>query len=290
MGLKTKFNIALCLVMALAMGATGYISYRMLQDHARQEILHTAGIMMESAMAIRAYTVSEVRPLLAVQSKRNFLPQTVPAYAAMRNIVGLRKRYPEYTYKEATLNPTNPADRATDWEASVVEHFRNNPGSDELVGERLGAAGPSLYLSRPIQVNDASCLVCHGAVEDAPKTMVAQYGTANGFGWSRGEIVGAQIVNVPMAISLERAQSAFQTFMLLIAGVFAALALTLNILLHRIVVRPVTKMSSIAHDVSMGNLDAPEFETNGKDEIASLAESFNRMRRSLVNAMNLLEK
>jgi protein-histidine pros-kinase len=40
----------------------------------------------------------------------------------------------------------------------------------------------------------------------------------------------------------------------------------------------------------MGNLDAPEFETNGKDEIASLAESFNRMRRSLVNAMNLLEK
>ncbi len=99
MGLKTKLNLALLLIMAIAMAATEFIFYRILQDNARQEILHTAGIMMESAMAIRAYTVEEIRPLLAVQSKRSFRPQTVPAYAAMRYIVGLRKRYPHYTYK-----------------------------------------------------------------------------------------------------------------------------------------------------------------------------------------------
>ena len=39
----------------------------------------------------------------------------------------------------------------------------------------------------------------------------------------------------------------------------------------------------------LGNMDAPEFTVRGRDEIASLAESFTRMRRSLANAMKLLE-
>ena len=181
------------------------------------------------------------------------------------------------------------ADRATDWETTIVGHFRNNPDTDELVGERAGAAGPSLYLARPIKITKGSCLVCHGAIKDAPPTMIAQYGEANGFGWSMGEIVGAQIVNVPMSIPLQRARSGFQTFMLLVAGVFVTVAVILNILLHVIVIRPVAKMSEIAREISLGNLDAPECEPKGKDEIASLARSFNRMRRSLVNAMNMLE-
>ena len=53
--------------------------------------------------------------------------------------------------------------------------------------------------------------------------------------------------------------------------------------------RPIRRMSAIASEVSLGKMDAPEFEERGKDEIASLAGSFNRMRRSLANAMKLLE-
>jgi protein-histidine pros-kinase len=63
----------------------------------------------------------------------------------------------------------------------------------------------------------------------------------------------------------------------------------LNLLLHFVIVRPVRQMSAIASEVSLGNMSAPEFPARGRDEIASLAESFNRMRRSLVNALKLLE-
>ena len=52
---------------------------------------------------------------------------------------------------------------------------------------------------------------------------------------------------------------------------------------------PIHTMSSIAHEVSMGNMDVPEYELKGKDEVASLSRSFNRMRRSLVNAMKMIE-
>lgn len=289
MGLRTKFNLVLILTFLLGFGAAAWVSHRMLQNHAKEEVLHNAGIMMESALAIRKYTVSEIRPLLAVQIKRDFLPQTVPAYAATQNIKGLRERYPDYTYKEATLNPTNPASRATDWETSIVQHFRDNGDADELIGERDTPTGPSLYLARPIQVKSQGCLQCHGSISDAPETMVARYGDANGFGWNLDEIVGAQIVSVPMSLPFERADLAFKTFMMALAGVFFVIAVMLNVLLHFIVIKPVRQMSRLASEVSLGQLDGPEFQHKSKDEIGSLSDSFNRMRRSLVNALKLID-
>jgi protein-histidine pros-kinase len=44
-------------------------------------------------------------------------------------------------------------------------------------------------------------------------------------------------------------------------------------------------MSRIADAVSLGKLDLPEYVVKGSDEIASLSASFNRMRRSLEEAL-----
>jgi len=63
----------------------------------------------------------------------------------------------------------------------------------------------------------------------------------------------------------------------------------LNLLLHYFIIRPVRRIAAVASEVSLGNLDVPEYRPRGGDEIASLAESFNRMRRSLANALRLLE-
>jgi protein-histidine pros-kinase len=41
--------------------------------------------------------------------------------------------------------------------------------------------------------------------------------------------------------------------------------------------------------VSLGKGDTPAFEAKSRDEIGVLAQSFNRMRRSLVTAMKMLE-
>jgi protein-histidine pros-kinase len=266
-------------VFLTGMAGLGFVSYEVLQRNAQEEILHIAEVMMESATSIRGYTVDEIRPLLNAQLAHEFLPQTVPAYAARKNIERLRQNYPDYTYKEATLNPTNPASRATDWESTIVDYFRSNREERKLIGVRKTATGPSLYVARPIQVKNQNCLVCHGERRAAPETMVAQYGEANGFGWKLEEIVGSQIVSIPMSVSLERAQSTLWTFLI------AASAM-----LHYVVIKPVRQMSNIAHAVSMGKLEVPEYKPKGNDEVASLAESFNRMRRSLVNAMKILDE
>ncbi|MBU6950278.1 MULTISPECIES: Tll0287-like domain-containing protein [unclassified Hahella] len=290
MTLRLKFNLVLGLASCAGIALAAFLVYELLQKNAREEVLDSARIMMQSAFAVRGYTVDEVRPLLALQQKRQFLPQTVPAYAAHRYIGKLQKEYPEYSYREATLNPTNPADRASDWEADIINHFRNNDGAPELVGTRETPTGPSLYMSRPIKITDPKCLACHSTPSAAPQTMIDMYGSSNGFGWKQDEVVGAQIVSVPMSLPLQRADETFKLFIGLLVGVFLVIAVLLNVMLDFVVIRPVKKLSDKANEVSLGALEAEEMPVKGNDEISSLTQSFNRMHRSLANAVRLLDE
>jgi len=284
-----KFNLVLLGIFILGFGISGFVSYRMLQNNAREEILQNARLMMEAALAARTYTNTQVKPLLDTQLKYVFLPQTVPAYAATEQFNDVRKTHKDYAYKEATLNPTNLRDRATDWEADIVQIFRGAPETAEVIGERDTPTGRSLYLARPIQIKNPACLACHSTADVAPKTMLDLYGGGNGFGWKLNEVIGAQVVSVPMSVPIARANDAFRTFMLSLAAVFLATFVLLNVMLHTIVIRRVTKLAAIADQVSLGNLEAGDFRTRSKDEIGVLTEALGRMKTSLVQAMKMLE-
>ncbi len=289
MKLIWKFNLVLLGIFVLGFVIAGYISYRALQTNAREEILQNARLMMESALSSRDYTTTQIKPLLETQMKYKFLPQTIPAYPATEQFNELRKKHPDYSYKEATLNPSNLRNRAADWEADVVNIFRNTSTTPEVIGERDTPAGRSLYLARPIQVKSGTCLECHSTVDVAPKTMVDHYGPANGFGWKLNEIIGAQIVSVPMAVPIARADKTFTTFMGSLAIVFVAIFVLLNVMLYTMVIRRVTRLAGIADQVSLGNMEAGEFKSRSKDEIGVLTEAMGRMKASLVQAMKMLD-
>jgi protein-histidine pros-kinase len=290
MRLILKFNLVFLVVFLLGLAAAGYVSHELLQRNAREEIVEHARLLMEAALSTRAYTSGQVGPLLQTQMKYTFLPQSVPAYSATEVLHGLRKKFPEYGYKEATLNPTNPRDRAVEWESDIINQFRGNPEKGEIVGERETPTGRTLYVARPIQIKDGACLPCHSTVEAAPKTMVDRYGPANGFGWQLNEIIGAQVVVVPTAVPIDRANAAFKTFMTSLTAVFVVIGIALNLMLLAMVIRPVMKVSKLADEVSLGNMDVPDFHVRSRDEIGTLADSFNRMKKSLVQAMKMLEE
>ena len=288
MKLLMKINLVLLVVFAIGFATTGYVCNRLLQQNARAEIMENARIMMEAALAVRTYTATQIKPLLDTQMKYTFLPQSVPAYSANTYFAQLQKKFPEYAYKEATLNPTNPVNRATDWEADLVEEFRKSQGTTELVGERDTPNGRQLYMARPMKVASPACLTCHDTPDGAPRTMLEKYGSANGFGWKLNDIVTAQIVQVPTHLATQRAHGVFVTFMASLAGVFLLLAVVINVSLILLVIRPVNQLSKLATDVSMGNSEIAEFPAASKDEIGELSQSFNRMGRSLVEAMKML--
>lgn len=290
MKLTLKFNLVLSLLFIAGISVSGVLSWKILQNNAQREVIERAGLMMEGATAIRWYTINEIKPLLTLPMKKVFLPQSVPAYGATKAFAKLREKYPEYTYKEATLNPTNLENRTVDWESDIVQYFRNNPKKQELTGVRDTPTGKSLYLARPMVVDNVACLVCHSTPDVAPKTMIARYGSTNGFGWKINETIGARIVSVPASLPFKQAKKAFTAFMGSFAAVLVVIFIMMNLMLRYIVIRPVRKMSQIADEVSKGNTEIPEIPSKGRDEMSILASSFNRMRRSLTKAMEMLEK
>ncbi|MGE4112044.1 MAG: DUF3365 domain-containing protein [Burkholderiales bacterium] len=289
MGLRLKFNLVLLVVFLLGLGVTGYVSYDLLHRNARDEVLRNAGVMMEAALSMRGYTNTQIRPLIPY-SETVFHPQSVPAYSATEIMTALRKKYADYSYKEAALNPTNPRDLAVEWEADIVNAFRAQPDRGEISGVRNTPTGPSLYLARPFQIKDKACLACHTTAAEAPPAMVKIYGPNNGFGWKHMEVIGAQIVSVPMDLPIRNANRAFYTFMISLSAVFVALFVILNIMMSLLIVRPITRMSGAADRISTGDMEIPEFDETGRDEVSLLAKSFNRMRRSLEKAIELIEQ
>jgi HAMP domain-containing protein len=77
--------------------------------------------------------------------------------------------------------------------------------------------------------------------------------------------------------------------MVSLAVVFAVVFVVLNLLLSWLIIRPVTRLSAAADKVSTGDFEQPEFPEKGGDEVAVLASSFNRMRRSLEKAMQMID-
>jgi len=292
MKIIVKFNIALLVLFGLSLGITYTTARQLLEANARTSVEENARIMMRSASAVRTYTASQINPLLDGQNQSRFLPQSVPSYAATEYFKSLATGpgFRDYAYKEATLNATNPRDRAADWESEVVHRFRQNPELTEIVGEHNGEFGRSLYLAQPLKITDPACLSCHSSPNAAPQTMIALYGTANGFGWLPNEIVGAQIVSVPESVAIRRADATVSKILAGLTALFIVLFIALNLMLSVLVIRPITRLATIADVVSLGQMDAPEFPAKGADEMSALGRSFNRMRRSLTEAIEMLEK
>jgi methyl-accepting chemotaxis protein len=292
MKLLTKFNLVLAIIFAGGGILISGMAYRFLIDNARREVLAQAELMMAGAKSVRDYTSTDLSPLLQQNPryKLRFIPETVPAFGATTIFSNLRKNYPDYSYKEATLNPTNLEDRASDWEADVIRDMRDHPEKDSIVGQRVTASGEALYLAKPLIVNLPACLQCHSVPSAAPVAMLAVYGSANGFGWKNGETIGAQVVSVPMSVPLEIAKRAYQRLLIFLILTSLAAILALDASVYWFVSRPLKTLSDVADRVSKGEKDVPRLAVKGKDEVATVTASFNRMQVSLAKAFELLEE
>jgi HAMP domain-containing protein len=289
MKLLAKLNLLLLLVFGLGLVLIGINARSFLLADAKKDVVQQAELMSANALATRDYTEEEVSPILekSPEAQQDFLPQTIPFYAATVTFNRLRKTFPEYAYREATLNPMNLSDRADDWQADVIDYFRNHPGEKELVGERTGAVGQTLYLAHPI-VAAPGCLTCHSQPSAAPASLVRRYGSQNGFGWKPNEIVAAQIVTVPMSLPVSLANEGLRNLLISLGVIFFAAIAAIDLGLYLIVIRPLRLVSESADRVSTGEIDQAPLPVKGKDEIADVTTSFNRMQTSLKKAMEML--
>lgn len=289
-----KLNILLLLIFLVVIITSGSILSFILNKNAQRIVSDQALLLIETMSSVRDYTSTKIYPELAdrLETDEQFVRPTIPAYSAREIFENLRSRsqYNDFFYKEATLNPTNPRDKADRFETEIVERFREQPELQQLTGFRRDiASGDLFYIARPLAVTKDTCLRCHSTPDLAPPSQIATYGNENGFGWQMNEIVGSQIISVP-ADRVFQAAWRLKIIAISITGVFLLLAIILiNIFLKLTITDPLTKMASLSKKISTGDMSI-NFEQKGKDEIGILATSLNRLKVSLQMAMEMLEE
>ncbi len=244
MGLRTKLNLLLLIVGALGATLFWLASTHRLETLAKQEVEEKARIMMASAKGVRSYNAEKVAPIFEEKMKKDkkFHVEAVSAYVAketfrrMHDILSHKGEFTSYSYKERALNPTIPEETASDEERKVIEYFQNNaqnnrlgnPLEQEDVRDIRGAKGDELMISTPLMA-ETPCLECHGVPGSAPLSMRETYGSEHGFRWKEGNIIGAQIVTVPLKVALDRATEIKKLFLGMYLGVLGALWVALNV-------------------------------------------------------------
>lgn len=289
MRLIAKINIIVTLAFVLGLVLSAQLLWLRYVDAARDEALQSGRIMLAASGGVKDFVGHEVAPLpRLLGSGQIFVQAAVPFYAAAQVFKSLHAEFPGYSVRNVAMNPTNPDDKPDADEQAIIERFTNDTSLEEFVTQTGSGDGALIRLAHPIRV-EQECLPCHSTPEAAPPAMVGLYGREAGFNWKLGSIVGAEIISVPVKATLDRARGAFKTMIAIFASVFVVVLILLNVILLFLVIRPIKRIARTAEDVSLGKPDVPAFEYKGKDEIGVLSRAFNRMRRSLESALQMIE-
>jgi HAMP domain-containing protein len=103
----------------------------------------------------------------------------------------------------------------------------------------------------------------------------------------RGAIIGYLIRGTPETAKSQLLQQSLSAEIGIGIGVLL-LDVLIGIVLARQISNPIRRITAFAQEVSMGKLDS-KIEQTFNNEIGELAVAFNRMKRSLIKAMNMLQ-
>lgn len=289
--LGAKLNLLLIVIFLSIVLTSGLVLSNILEQNAKSVVASNASILMEAMSGVREYTEAQITPQLAPRNEieDHFLPQVFPGYAAREVFDNFRKRdeYRDFSYKEATINPTNLRNKSNEFETAIIKEFRKRRDIKELSGFRSLPGGDIFYVARPNIVTKESCLRCHSTPSAAPKSQIATYGSVNGFNWKLNDVVGAKIVSTPASAVFDAARRLEVVVIGILTGFFLLAILLINLFLKIAVTKPLKQMSQLSQRVSTGDLEG-EFQHPVNDEIGMLAASLNRMKVSLEMAMNMI--
>ncbi len=287
MGIRMRSILVMGILGFLAIGVLGFTSYRLSMNNALDEAKIKSDIVMNYAMASREFTRVAQSPLVRqlVEPDR-FYPEIMSGFATARGTYEeFEKTYPGYIFRQATLDPLHPSNKADAQEVQIIQKFIDNPDLANDEGRLIRNGQEVFYTATPFTVFSKNCLNCHGDPADAPKDQIEIYGDTNGYWWEMDEVVAAFIVYVPVADAIASAKTMSLTLALYGASGIIVMLVIIGWFLNRDVVAPIVRLAERTEDFSLGeNLDEP-IDKSATGEVGVLAQSIERLRISLNKLM-----
>ena len=298
--LGLKFIVVLAIVFLSGILLSGMLLSSTAHRQAEQQVSAQATLLMEMVDAVRVYTNNQVQPLFTgrLDASTTFIRESIPSYAARESFEFLRKRpgFSDYFYKDATLNPTNLRDLANEFEAELVQKFRQNSDLQQVSGFHDVAGKNLFYVARPLAIKQQSCLECHSVPSRAPKSQIATYGVDHGFGWQMNQIVATQTIYVPAEQVFQSYQQQLFLMMAVFAGIFAIVLLVINTLLNQMVIQPIVPMARLTQKIMQdqyganedGADEAEEADLRKLDKVARRSDELGQLAGMFRQMMNVI--
>ena len=274
-------------LLSLLGGAGGF--YLILRDEAMNDAEKEARGLLAFAVSVRDYTGNHITPKLMSRSGGEFFEEEVPFFASRTVFLSAGGKAREYSFRQPTVNPTSPEDEPTAFEMGVIERFRKNGALKELTGVQTTDSAQLFYLAEPVRVTDEACLSCHSTPDRAPQAMVAKYGPYRGFGWKLGDIVGAEILSVPLSQQLKDVLGLVGILAGGLLVVFALAYFALSAALDRLLIQPLDFLTSAADRASKSATSPFTPPQSSVREVYDLGGAIGRLRQSLVSALKELD-
>ncbi|MCP4115300.1 MAG: DUF3365 domain-containing protein [Desulfobacteraceae bacterium] len=137
-----------------------------------------------------------------------------------------------YYYSLASTNPRNPVNKATEYEAEILEKFGRN--EIKTYSEVVDKESNRFYRSyMPLERTGESCMKCHGSPDRAPKDLVDMYGAVAGFGEEVGWIRAMVVIEIPIDEIEKEAFRKFASTSVVLLIIFAGSFVFISILVQK---------------------------------------------------------
>jgi PAS domain S-box-containing protein len=278
--LTLKLGVITTLFLALTLGGITGMFLRSKRSILDEEALRRARTVISFGEACREYARNVLSPAVEKHTSA-FIPEARSATFLTRGVFSyLRAKMPEYSFREASLNPLNPANFASEEEKALITRFHAEPALQEITGRQVRQGREEFFIARPIVVK-AVCLQCHDTPEKAPPEIVERYGSTQGYGWKEGDVTSALIVGVPSG-DLEARHEDVILFSL---GTWGAVTLVLLVLLpfafHLMVGRRLRRATKVIDEIVATSDLGVRIGDRGRDEVGWVCSSFDQMTAQL---------
>jgi HAMP domain-containing protein len=288
--ISKRFSLILLIIFLITLPAMTTVMYYFFRENAIREISEKALLTMNSMESVRKYVGKELRPAVSKDQQGKFLLEGMSGFYILRKVAyNLQEVQPYYRYKQASANPLAQENKADPFEETLLMKFQENTGVKELTGLRTDGRVPLYYIARSVVADRPECMNCHSTVETAPKEQVERYGTTSGYNYVMNSVVGSNIIYVPASVPINIATRSTIMVAIVFSMLFLMLFIVINVLIKKSIIRPIENFVKVADQVSKSKFDN-KFEVDTEDELKTLADSFTRLKTSIVMMMDMMKK
>src|SRR5581483_6537551 len=137
MRLSVKFAGAVSLLLVAILGGTAWMIVRHQQEVIHEQALRRAEVVLSFGQACRAYARNTLAPAVRKGGATDTVFEAESAtFVARGTFAELRPLAPGYSFREASLNPLTPDNRADDEEEKLIAEFRRDGDRKQITGFR----------------------------------------------------------------------------------------------------------------------------------------------------------